>query len=359
MKSCTISQSSRILFLDYLRVFAFLSVLVGHKFYGDLEHLSQKPWLHATARQILQGTLPFFHGGGAGVIVFFLVSGYVISWSLFQKSETCSSFLIKRFFRIYPIYVLAVVVQAVVNGGGGGPSLKTLSLFGDFWGTPYALGGVEWTLRLEILFYLLMAIFHFCGLFQLRRKYLPLILFLFLPILSVSSPFPNQTWLFVSYTTTYAPFLLLGVMVLLFEKHVIRVNTLFFFIGLVLVQYFYSIAKYQPRWLSTHFVSYGLALFFLAWKLRGAFLPSPMILVLSHLTYSIYLFHNWLFDIFYGFLVGQEIRLWQAKLLALVPLFTVCTLAFYLVERPAIRLGSRLLRIMKKGFRVQEVSSVS
>lgn len=347
--------NNRILFLDYLRVFAFLSVLVGHKFYGDLVHLSEKPWLHATARRILNWTLPFFQGGGAGVIVFFLVSGYVISWSLLAQRENSLSFLVKRFFRIYPLYILAVVIQSALIGGG---ALKTLSLFGDFWGTPYALGGVEWTLRLEILFYLLMAVFHFFGMFQEKRKYLAPLLFLLLPLLDVLSPFPSESYLFTSYTTTYAPFLLMGIMVLLFEREEIGLSVLLSFVVLVLGQYFYNIAKYQTHWLSSHFVIYGLALFFLAWKARLSLLPNRLVLLLSNLTYGIYLFHNWLFDIFYQFFVEQGMRLWQAKLFSLVPLFVFCLLVFYFVEKPAIRLGKRISNRTKRSLISLEMSFV-
>lgn len=67
--------ASRIAFLDYLRIFAFISVLIGHKFYPQLAAFTADETFHVTARCVVQWLLPLCQGGGAGVVVFFLVSG--------------------------------------------------------------------------------------------------------------------------------------------------------------------------------------------------------------------------------------------------------------------------------------------
>ncbi|WP_287007412.1 acyltransferase family protein [Legionella sp.] len=150
----------RIIFLDWLRIFSFSSVLIGHKFYPILLDLSNDDSVHESLRFLIKLILPFCFAGGAGVVVFFLVSGYVITHVL-QKEQPLE-FLVKRIFRIYPLYIFSVLLQysflysvnpAIVN-------LQTiipqLLLIGDFFQTPYSLNGVEWTLRIEVLFYLFM-----------------------------------------------------------------------------------------------------------------------------------------------------------------------------------------------------------
>ncbi len=72
------SKNGRIVFLDYLRIFAFVSVLIGHKFYPYLLEFIADENIHATPRMIVEFLMPLFYGGGAGVVVFFLVSGYII-----------------------------------------------------------------------------------------------------------------------------------------------------------------------------------------------------------------------------------------------------------------------------------------
>ncbi|PJE18143.1 MAG: hypothetical protein CK430_00640 [Legionella sp.] len=153
-------KMKRIIFLDWLRIFSFSSVLIGHKFYPILLDLSNDDSVHESLRFLIKLILPFCFAGGAGVVVFFLVSGYVITHVL-QKEQPLE-FLVKRIFRIYPLYIFSVLLQysflysvnpAIVN-------LQTiipqLLLIGDFFQTPYSLNGVEWTLRIEVLFYLFM-----------------------------------------------------------------------------------------------------------------------------------------------------------------------------------------------------------
>jgi len=65
------TSNRRIIFLDYLRIFAFTSVLVGHKFYAYVLEFADNHAIHVTSRFIAKLLLPLLQGGRAGVIVFF------------------------------------------------------------------------------------------------------------------------------------------------------------------------------------------------------------------------------------------------------------------------------------------------
>ena len=52
----------RIIFLDYLRIFAFASVFAGHKFAGPVQEMAQQAGLAGAAARALW---PFIEGGGA------------------------------------------------------------------------------------------------------------------------------------------------------------------------------------------------------------------------------------------------------------------------------------------------------
>lgn len=158
----------RIVFLDYMRIIAFMSVLVGHEFYHYIAEVISDADYNHSIRTITHWIAPIFQGGAAGVVIFFLTSGYIITHVL--QKETTRDFIIRRLFRIFPLYIFAVLAQlffmsAVLSAPL--PDAKTLiaqiSLTGDFFDTPYTLAGVEWTLRIEILFYLLMAVFKSAG----------------------------------------------------------------------------------------------------------------------------------------------------------------------------------------------------
>jgi peptidoglycan/LPS O-acetylase OafA/YrhL len=110
------------------------------------------------------------------VDAFFVVSGYLVTGS-FDKQPHVSGFYVRRFFRVYPLYLVVVIVQAVVMvrllpGGFAGHwqgCLKYLaanSVFATFLGYDVdgLLGGLKhqginpslWTLKIEAGFYLIL-----------------------------------------------------------------------------------------------------------------------------------------------------------------------------------------------------------
>ncbi len=346
------TKSQRIVFLDYLRIFAFMSVLIGHKFYGHALSIINNDTIHATPRFALELLLPLFHGGGAGVVVFFLISGYIITFVL--QTEQLIDFIIKRFFRIYPLYITAVLLQVTMNlyTGHGSPNLQTLIpqllLIGDFLGTPYALGGVEWTLRIEIMFYIFMGILKYLKLLDTHKRYLPFVIMMACLFLAVISPIPSFDIWYEGYVTIYAPFLLLGAMFYLKEIKQISFWFLAGSIAITLLQYYYLISLYQTAWIGAHFATLSVLIFFVSWTYRDRFESIPTVLLLSNLTYSIYLFHNWPWDIIKEFFKNFSITILHPDIQAVLALFLICFFMFKFVEKPGIQAGRFILEKHKK-----------
>ena len=96
------NTNERIVFLDYMRVFAFISVLIGHKFEPEMTAMLSASADHALLNTVTTFLYNICYGGAAGVIVFFITSGYIITHVL--QTESSPDFLIKRLFRIYPLY---------------------------------------------------------------------------------------------------------------------------------------------------------------------------------------------------------------------------------------------------------------
>ncbi|WP_460364797.1 acyltransferase family protein [Actinocorallia lasiicapitis] len=112
--------------------------------------------------------LEWVNPGTYGVLVFFLVSGYIIPASL-ERSGSLPRFWTGRFFRIYPllVFVLAVIAVLALVGavpwadGLDGMSPVTavtahLTMMQDLLGVPSAIGAL-WTLGYEMGFYLFVA----------------------------------------------------------------------------------------------------------------------------------------------------------------------------------------------------------
>ena len=78
--------------LQYIRGIAALSVLITHV----MQYLKIKPF-------------GYFWSGQYGVDVFFILSGFIIYYTI-RENETFTRFIIKRVFRIYPLYLVSFVL---------------------------------------------------------------------------------------------------------------------------------------------------------------------------------------------------------------------------------------------------------
>ncbi|MFJ6618603.1 acyltransferase family protein [Kitasatospora sp. NPDC091335] len=143
-------SSARLGWLDALRGIAALAVAMHH--FGLLDKIPHG----AKVPQYLD--LGFF-----GVMLFFLVSGYIIPASLERRGDV-RAFWAGRFFRIYPAVIVAVVVsllvlprsnQIIQGWSFDHPALSLGAnglLLQDLLGVPGTLG-VMWSLAYEMVFY--------------------------------------------------------------------------------------------------------------------------------------------------------------------------------------------------------------
>lgn len=103
-----------------------------------------------------------FSAGRYGVQLFFIISGFVIFFSL-KKTEHVFDFLISRFSRLYPIYWLSVIITFFVIYVFSLPGrnvdivsgIINLTMF-QKWLSVSDVDGVYWTLNLEMSFYAIM-----------------------------------------------------------------------------------------------------------------------------------------------------------------------------------------------------------
>ncbi len=352
-------QPPRIPFLDYLRIAAFLSVLVSHLYYERLSVLLGNPDTPGPLKLLLMAVLPFCFEGGVGVVLFFLISGYIVTHVV--RRETPVQFAVKRFFRIYPLYIFVLICQiAVLAWFGQAPSpitaIQQMTLLGDFFGTPYSIGGAEWTLRIELLFYLFMLVLLVVLRAPGRALSWGRIVLVYAGITLLSGwlpPWTNGTiiwspeWPATGSVTLYFPFLLVGSTLYLYERKLTSGLAAALLFLIVMGQYWTLLPRYQPNWSHDHHALLALALFALGWVFRHSIKAPRGILWISGLTYAIYLFHIWLVEAVLQFLPDLARLGWpiaSRDLTVLLILFVVCILSMLLVERPAAALSGILLK---------------
>ncbi|MFI8891737.1 acyltransferase family protein [Streptomyces paradoxus] len=146
-------MSGRLGWLDALRGLAALVVVFDHS-------------SHTFMPDFRGELMPQFNTSRYGIMVFFLVSGYIIPASL-ERRGCVRAFWIGRVFRVYPLLAVVVAVLLVVDflglaglrevGRQGAVTviLAHATLLQELLGTPNVLL-VLWTLSYEMCFYLLV-----------------------------------------------------------------------------------------------------------------------------------------------------------------------------------------------------------
>lgn len=150
------SQLQKIYFIEVLRGFSSLFVVAYH------------------VAGVLMGAYSFWPGmgrdlfknGNAGVDIFFMISGFIICFAT-QKKESAfrSNFLIRRFFRIYPLFIICLSIAWLTYNFRYPLSQYIYSstlMLNDYSGRApffgYNMLYPAWTIAYEVLFYLVFFI---------------------------------------------------------------------------------------------------------------------------------------------------------------------------------------------------------
>ncbi|MDX3111414.1 acyltransferase family protein, partial [Nonomuraea angiospora] len=149
-----VPAAARLAWLDALRGIGALAVVA--------EHLL--PWFLPQLRPY------WFSLGIYGIVVFFLVSGYIIPTSL-ERHGDVRKFWISRFFRLYPLYLgVTVLVLALAWWVPVRPEVprdaSAVAAHATMLLDVVNVGGVAdtmWTLSYEMVFYLLVTALFLIG----------------------------------------------------------------------------------------------------------------------------------------------------------------------------------------------------
>ncbi|MDQ1215014.1 acyltransferase family protein [Pantoea anthophila] len=147
--------------IQFLRGIAALMVV--------LTHIAHK------GKQYETGSLNWFHVGGNGVDLFFIISGFIMCVATHNKNITLLHFLLHRVIRIIPLYwVLSLVAlfiflvspQMVNSSGGKTGIIQSFFLIPD--GVKFLIQN-GWTLSYEFYYYLIFSVFIFLTDIRLMR----------------------------------------------------------------------------------------------------------------------------------------------------------------------------------------------
>ena len=325
---------------DFLRIFAALLVVFSHS-YALTGYGSNEPFY------ILNGITTL---GRMGVVIFFVVSGYLITKS-WQNHPSSSQFFWNRFLRIVPGLVGVTLFSVFFIG----PLVTNLSIFdyfqnmltwkyltnifvfninynlpGVFVNNPYpnAVNGSIWTLPVEFGMYILIFIIGFFG--RLNKRSLVVLLFLFATLIFLKGVSP------VNYTLLFSLFFVIGAIYQL-QKGII------FNLKVSLLLFILWIASFQtPFFMLTSIICLPYIILYIGNK---SSYPFNKISKYGDFSYGLYI---------YAFPVQQTIAYFihgisaiAMFMLSLLLIFPLAILSWKLIESKAL------------GYKKVDISSVS
>jgi peptidoglycan/LPS O-acetylase OafA/YrhL len=350
--------------LDALRSFAVLAVICTH--------YALPVWPRAGGTPLGITRFPLFYYGWTGVDLFFVLSGLLIGrqvWKEIQKTGQVKvgRFLVRRGFRIWPLYYCALVYLAIFSR----TTWHDWAFLSNYFQTPYSRG---WSLSTEEQFYIIVPVLLLLTtrVLALRRQIWPLLLLL--AAVPVARLFSRAHLLALGYS---------GETLAAKMEYPIHLHSEPLLIGLIIALY----SVIRPRWFVKHpkgkvawrplgiFVAamvVGLALdkvnknvfaFFALGLIFGgavyfcmvdrSLLSKPLhawvFYPIARLSFGMYLNHfivvpestAWVIE--HGTGLPTNVVFWLGLLLGTAISIVTAILTFFLVEHPFLTLRSRVL----------------
>ncbi len=324
-------SKKRLLALDGLRGIAALTVVFYHYFHrynGLYGH--EDLYTGWTAR------------GNKGVELFFIISGFVIFWSL-KNAKNAIDFVVFRFARLYPMYWAALIATFVTVSYFGLPGRRVSEdhFWGNFWMFHYFMDykdvdGVYWTLRWELVFYFWMLVIYAAGLLNWIEYFL--IACITVTLLSSQGvlKFEDMTQHF--FLLKYISFFAMGICfykIFSKEYNFLTVFTLF---------YALAVTPWIFGWINFYIYVGITIIVFLAIKDKLKILESTVLVFFGSISYALYLMHQ---NIGYVLIrKGYEYEL--PPLLSIALTLGIMILAAYMAHRLIEQPFSKGIRWMYK-----------
>jgi peptidoglycan/LPS O-acetylase OafA/YrhL len=228
-------------------------------------------------------SIAFGKNGYVGVEIFFVISGFVLPYSLLKSGyhfKNFFTFIAKRVVRIYPAYIAAIIISILLTALAGREVIKwqgaLLHLL--FLNTQFGYNDVSavfWTLRIEFEFYILAGLLFTYVFTSSYKSVIFIIIIVGLSWFDVNPSFIS--WL---------PFFALGI--LIFNKQFTGMNLYVFWIASAILM----LITFKTHGLPEALAGCFAFLFMLFVKLEDSQKPIyRFFLWLGLISYSLYLVH--------------------------------------------------------------------
>lgn len=319
--------------LDALRGIAALAVVIYHLVYRFHEIYGH------------DGISVYWaYFGHYGVQLFFMLSGFVIYWTL-DHVRSSTDFAISRFARLYPVYWAAMIMTFLLSQWLSLPGrivdiqsfIVNMTMFQEFLGITH-VDGVYWTLTLELVFYFWILVLIF---FRLSHMASLMLIGLVVANAALVTYGVQIKLLHLLTLNGYGHFFLFGVAVYDLEQNRARKRAL---LGIALA----VVTNIIIGSVFTSTLLIGLmAIFYLAVKGRLPWLNQSIWLWFGGISYALYLVHQNI-----GYMVMLSMKSWLPAWITIVLAFILVTGVAYLLNRWVEQPITRRLKV-----RLQQLKS--
>lgn len=316
-----ITNSTYVPILNFLRAIASLAVLLMHMHY--LAGLSQFPY-----------TGKFFSMGQQGVNIFFVISGFVIPYSMWNAGYQIKDFfryILKRSVRIDPPYLLVILIcliAGIFNTKFGFDFQKLVLHL--FYLIPFSsydwYQSVFWTLGVEFQFYLLIGLL--LPVIQKGNVYLLVAALVILSWTAYYTPTPDPKSFYILRSLH---FFNIGILLLLNRKE--RLSDWLFHISLITIIIF-LIFKIT---LVTGITCYATALL-----IKYAKFEHPISDFFSKISYSLYIIHFLSAEFVIYLLSGVKLAPYLLFGILIITSVTSGYLLYHIIEKPSIKWSKKI-----------------
>lgn len=365
--------NDKVIFANQLRALAIIAVMIVHL--CGIFWLARETVSTYIYSPVIEGPTPPLYGwlsprtvnyGPFGVAVFFLISGFVIPFSLSKSSPV--EFLISRALRIYPTYLIGSVL-----------AITAVWLSSLYWGKTFSINFkelflnltlthsnlntrtidlVNWTLAIEIKFYIISALLFSA----LRKASVMPILLLAIGVLGFTEFYPTaKSIIALKYVNFSVESLKAELMIVcfmfvgtLFHFHFIRkISTLQLVIYstalLSLVLMCWTHNEWAPGMPNTPLnYFYGLGVFTLAYTLRKYFRPIAPLDFIAKISYPLYIIHSLISYSIMRVMLDNNASFYVALATAVLTVIGIAYLLHITIENASINYAKTLIKRMRK-----------
>lgn len=330
--------------LDAIRGISAISVVVFH-YTLDLRNELDYTYIGKIYFDILDN---YFDLGKWGVIMFFLLSGMVIPFSI--KGHTIKDikkFWVSRVFRLYPVYWVSVILGFILFERDVLTTLVNFSMFQQFFGIENVIG-LYWTLQIELVFYFLVAFgFYFKLVYNPKGQYyasiifvsIALVLSIFRYYLEVKFPVALPLSISVMFIGSIWSNYVLATSAKDAKMYLFKLARVFIPIFILTCYFGYSknfgFHENPLKYVLTYLA--GIASFFLFSQLFR--INKGIFVFLGQISYSLYLFHPLTWRFYEIMNVKNNVVLFVASLLTAI---VISKLLYEYVEKKGVILGRKV-----------------